>query len=345
MIGSNRHTARRAVLALAVLALLAVLAPASASAAPSTAWDTPCGSIDAEPFFCTVIINNVRKFTSTPGHFLESKALRGDVTLTKGEHLSSSANDFAYVSQSMWSVFGNSGWLSNLKDVVAETKVSVASSSLTSHAVSVVASGPHVSQEVNKNGITASTLFGLTCTSESYLTCITPGTWRDNRTKNLTFTQYPERFTGFAWIESRPLIVKVINMTSQPLVPDGSVRVDNMLRSQSIATPTRIDGLSDTGRPGVGYYHLYRDSSQSASVSLSYRFADGPAGEIALSRELVDATVDVSKVADATGGESTWSTDKSKCEAPTALGVSVQCDVTMLGSADGTLEAVVVVNG
>ncbi|MGI9117659.1 MAG: hypothetical protein ACR2JV_08510 [Gaiellales bacterium] len=350
--GAQRVGRAAAVLPFALLALVLIvgLVPTPANAEPTAAWETPCGDIAAEPFFCSVIANRAMMFGSTPGVLRESKILRVDVTMTKGEHLGDSSNEGAFVNQSMWSLFGNTGFAANLKDVVGEVKVAVGSSSTTPYPVSVVASGPHVSQKVGDNGISAATLFGLSCTSESYLACVTPGTWRDNRSKNGLFTQYPERFTGFAAIETRPLIVKVINMTSQPLVPDGNVRVDNMLRSRSIAAPTQIDGLSDTGRPGVGYYHLYRDSVRDGSVSLTYRFVDGPEGEVALTREYIDATVDVSRAAavgsvDPNDAETVWSTDKSKCEAPKSLASSVECSVTVLGSADGTLEAVVVVNG
>ena len=336
MIGRHRHTARRALLALAVLALLV---PASASAESTNRWQNPCGTeVYQAPHICTVITNDALKFSSTPGHFVESSLLRGSATATKGEVTASSANDIAYFITPVWSLFTSPSGFHHVENLLGRVNIAIRSSTLTPYTVNVIANGERIATKPGTeadSAVTSTTKLGLSCDNEGYLACITPGVWVNNRKWNFFGDHVvPDRITGFAAIETRPLVVKVINMTEQPLVPEGEVRVDNMKRSSSIHSPTQIAGLSDVGRPGVGYYHLYRDSTLDGSATLTFRFADGPAGQTTLTRQELSATVRVDK---------DGATDASLCKEPTGLLISVECSINPLGAADGTLEAVVIV--
>ncbi len=329
---------RHATLIVLATVLLGAIVPAAASAESTNRWENPCGDqIYQSPHICTVILNGAMRFAKAPGEFAESQLVRDSSSATKGKVDSVSASSAAYVNLAgVWSLFTSSSGFDNVVNLLGTVKMSIANSVLSPYPVSVIANGERISAKPNEAaGITDTTKLGLTCDNDGYLACETPGVWVNNRKWNLLGDHVvPQRITGFATIETRPLIVKMINMTDQPLVPSSDVRVDNMKRSGTIATPAQITGISDTGRPGVGYYHLYRDASRGGSVSLSYRFADGAAGERTLSGGALFATVRVD-------GDGT--TETSSCQPPTGLAVSVECSVTLLGSANGTLQAVVVV--
>lgn len=169
--------------------------------------------------------------------------------------------------------------------------------------------------------------YAPTCPTATYLVCIVSKTWE----KQLDNGQSPRQIVGLATIETRPLIVKIMNLTDQPLVRSSEARGTGVLRDQSLSPrPATVPALAD-GLSGTGYYHYYRDASVSNNVTMSYTFANG-ATATTLTGGVLDINVDVA--ADGTTGA-------SACTPPEGLALTVECKVTMLGSADGILMALV----
>ena len=182
---------------------------------------------------------------------------------------------------------------------------------------------------VNLNGINDGTprdgMYSLTCSEQAYLVCQTPEIFSHARGFPLVTD-----ITGFASIESRPLIVKIINQTDQPLVRSSEARMTGLLRDDQVADPITINAMHN-GRVGNGYYHFYRDSSKANNATVSYTFGAGSEGSA-----LTHGVIDINIVVDEAGDTTT-----SSCRPPDGLDVTVQCAVTMIGSADGILTAIV----
>ena len=175
----------------------------------------------------------------------------------------------------------------------------------------------------NMNGFKEGT-YTMTCPEQTYLVCQTPEVYSHKVAK------FVHNLEGYASIESRPLIIKIINQTDQPLVRPIEARTTGLLRDNQVADPKTISAMHN-GHVGNGYYHFYRDSSQANNATVSYTFAAGTEGS-ALTHGVLDINIDVDGAGDTT---------KSTCRAPEGLDVTVQCAVTMIGSADGILTAIV----
>ena len=176
---------------------------------------------------------------------------------------------------------------------------------------------------MNMNGRNSGS-FAMLCPETTYLVCRTPEVFSHEVSTNV-----PD-ITGFASIESRPLIVKIINQTDQPLVRSTQAYTTNLMRDLQVADPETINAMHN-GRVGNGYYHFYRDSSKVNNATVSYTFAAGTEGTA-----LTHGVLDIDIVVDEAGNTTT-----STCRAPEGLDVTVQCVVTMIGSAEGILTAIV----
>jgi hypothetical protein len=167
--------------------------------------------------------------------------------------------------------------------------------------------------------------FTLDCPGATYLVCVLPKVWEKQ------INSQPQAFTGLATIESRPLVIKIMNLTDQPLTRSSEARGMAVLRDPSVSPrPANVPAMAD-GLAGTAYYHYYRDASVANNVTMSYAFADGTASQV-LTGGVLDINVDVA--ADGTTGA-------SSCTPPEGLPLTVECKVTMLGSADGVLMALV----
>ena len=109
-------------------------------------------------------------------------------------------------------------------------------------------------------------------------------------------------------------------------------REDGLLRDTAVADPATIPAFANEAL-GAGYYHYFRDISRANSATVSYTFADG-----ATSTSLTGGVIDID-IAVASDGK----TEASSCKAPQGMSVTVQCSVTVIGSADGILTALVAV--
>ena len=176
---------------------------------------------------------------------------------------------------------------------------------------------------MNMNGLADGT-YTMTCPEQAYLVCQTPAVFSHKVNRHV------RDITGFASIESRPLIVKIINQTDQPLVRSSEARTTGLLRDDQVADPATINAMHN-GHVGNGYYHFYRDSSKANNATVSYTFGAGSEGTA-----LTHGVIDIDIVVDEAG-----TTTTSTCRAPEGLDVTVQCAVTMIGSADGILTAIV----
>lgn len=169
--------------------------------------------------------------------------------------------------------------------------------------------------------------YAPTCPTATYLVCVASRTWD----KQISNGQSPYHMTSLVTIESRPLVIKVMNLTDQPLVRSSEARGTGVLRDASIyPRPATVPALAD-GLAGTGYYGYYRDASVANNVTMSYTFADG-ATATTLTGGVLDINVDVA--ADGKTGE-------SACTPPEGLPLTVECKVTMVGSADGILMALI----
>jgi hypothetical protein len=315
---------RRAVLVFALLASLGVGAlPAHAAGIPEDECKmdpTVKGSI------CAYVTNRVLRFGDQPGVLAGAAVVKGDVRVIRGFHAAHGQRDIPY-NDASWDKFG--------PRTIHGTGVTTyhgADAGLTDARVDVRADHePFTDTDPNKR-------IGLTCEAQTFFVCETPPVWMKNRVGSAWYNwasggpQPVSNVIGFATIESRPLIVKVLNMTDQPLVRSGDVRTNGLLRSTLVTDPGTVAASIDD-RTGVGYYHFYRDADHSTSATFFYEFANGPTAT-SLTGGALEFTVNVA---------ADGSTDASKCVPPTGLLQSVECSVTVIGIADGTLQALVAV--
>lgn len=167
--------------------------------------------------------------------------------------------------------------------------------------------------------------FALSCPDATYLVCVLPKVWEKQ------INSQPNEFTGLATVESRPLIIKILNLTDQPLVRSSEARGTGVTRDNGTTErPATVPAFAD-GLAGARYYHYYRDTSVPNNVTVSYAFADG-ATATTLTGGVLDINVDVA---------ADGSTSASACTPPEGLPLTVECKVTMLGTADGILTALV----
>lgn len=324
----TRRLVRRAILTSCVVAGLGLAAlPAQANSPEDVCKMDPTdtGSI------CAFVTNQVLRFGDQPGIFGAQYIKKTEVRVLRGRHVIdglglSLLNGYAYDKFSRSDFGTHATGLITYRGYDRE---------LTAAQVTVRADHePFADRDPDKR-------IGLTCESQAFLVCETPPVWMKNRVGSAWYNWLqnnadgPNPVTnviGFASIESRPLVVKILNMTDQPLVRTGEVRTNGMLRSQMVDDPATV-AASVNERTGVGYYHFYRDADRANSATFFYEFENGAASST-LTGGVLEFTVDV----DADG-----TTEASKCVPPTGLMLSVECSVTMIGLADGILTALVAV--
>jgi len=305
-----------------IMLVFALLASLGVGALPAHAAGVPEDECKMDPTVkgtvCSYVTNRVLRFGDQPGVLAGASVVKGDVRVIRGYQEAQGPRDVSY-NDASWDKFS--------PKAIHGTGVTMyrgVDAGLTDARVDVRADHePFTDKEPDKR-------IGLTCEAQTFLVCELPPVWMKNRF-GLAWAPI-SNVTGFATIESRPLIVKVLNMTDQPLVRSGDVRTNGLLRSTLVADATTVSA-SINDRTGVGYYHFYRDADRSTSATFFYEFDNGPTAN-SLTGGALEFTVNVA---------ADGSTDASKCVPPTGLLQSVECSVTVIGIADGTLQALVAV--
>ncbi|MGI9188255.1 MAG: hypothetical protein ACR2J9_12205 [Gaiellales bacterium] len=309
-IGTSRlHAiARRLLLCVGVCTIVLTGAAGSASAVmPSDCQFPQTWGV------CGVVTNRVWAFGSTGGMLQTTNVWQTGESTSSGNWVGRSWSAFGWNESSWnsWSAASNSS--TNGGDVSY-----IASGTLGASPVKVQ------TQFGNLSGAT-DPKFTLNCPSATYLVCVLPKVWERKINAN------PTQFTGLATLESRPLIIKILNLTDQPLVRSSEARGTGVLRDTGVSIrPATVPAVTDE-LAGTGYYHYFRDASVANNVTMSYAFADGATSTV-LTGGVLDINVDVA--ADGTTGA-------SACTPPEGLSLTVECKVTMLGTADGVLTALV----
>ncbi len=323
----RRLVPRRSLIVAAVMGLLAtVLSPTLASG--QSALQTACSTVEYGTSMCAYVTNRVLVFGEKPGELQEGEITRSGTRNQSGNNSRFSTAAPIPFNLAGWNYFEPT-WTTNAGAVISYRGVT---EPLASRQVSVRAYLDEFAE------FSETKRFSLSCLDAEYLVCTTPDVWKTNREGspviNWIASPFPrmQNAKGIASIESRPLIVKVLNMTDQPLVRAFEVRANGAIRDTQTADPETIRAGAD-GRTGAAYYHFYRDASRANSVALSYAFVDG-AGATSLTGGVLD--IDIAIDQDGT-------TEKSQCTVPSGGAVTIECSVTMLGLADGILQAVVTV--
>ena len=311
--------------------VIALLASLGAGALPAHAAGVPEDECKFNPAndrgsICAYVTNRVLRFGDQPGVLAGGAIVKGDVRVVRGHRAAQGQRDVPY---------NDASWDKFTPSLIYGTGLITyrgASGVLTDTQVDVRADHePFTDKDPDKR-------IGLTCEAQTFLVCELPPVWMKNRVGSAWYNwasggpQPISNVIGFATIESRPLIVKVLNMTDQPLVRSGDVRTNGLLHSTLVADPATVAASVDD-RTGVGYYHFYRDAARSTSATFFYEFADGPTAT-SLTGGALEFTINVA---------ADGSTEASKCVPPTGLLQSVECSVTVIGIADGTLQALVAV--
>ena len=272
---------------------------------------------------CAYVTNRALVFGAHPGVLTEGEVKRtGAVALVKGEDYARSATSTLAYNASAWNFFASIG--SQEYGAYGYVTYAATNNALNDASVRVVAYHDDFMGENHDSR------YSLTCNAVTYLVCTTPAVWMKNR--DYSWYQTLMMVEGLASIETRPLVVKVLNMTDQPLVRSTELALNNVRRDEQVADPATIPAGTD-GRTGVGYYHFYRNASAIDTASITYAFANG-ADATALTGQEIGININIAK--DGT-------TDATSCTAPTGTSTNIECSVTVLGLADGILEAVVVV--
>lgn len=318
-----RRRLRFAMLCASVMALLGVLAPASASAR------NPCPAralVADSTTICAFVTNRALVFGRTPGALVPGEINRAGTRVVHGGFRSESKVDVIEWNESAWSVFGKA----------VRDPVGIASYRLLG-IPGLSSSEVDVKADYNRFDLEGQFARGLTCGEPGYVVCRAAYVW--SRTPSytclgiFTCTEQPvQTIDAPATIETRPMIVKILNMTNQPLQRVSEPSLTGVVRDVEIDDPATVAAGTD-GRTGVGYYHLYRDAGRSNNVAVSYAFVDG-VGETTLTGSVLDIDVVI--------GED-GSTEKSACTVPSGGAVTIECAVHVLGDEDGILEAVVTV--
>lgn len=305
-----------------VIALLllvgALIGSGTAQASPIESCPGFPGGIN-QTSICSYVTNRVLVFGNQPGVLGEGQIERTGAHAVTGDSYGASAASTLAYNASAWNFFGSQHQVHGVATYAAPSGV------LKGASVRVVAN-----YKTFVNDDSHEDRYGLECNAATFLVCTTPGVWMKNR--DYSWHQMLTMVEGLASIESRPLVVKILNMTDQPLVRSTDVVMNNVRRDEQVADPATINAGTD-GRTGAGYYHFYRNPSANDTVSFNYAFANGT-DATALTGQEIGVDINISK--DGT-------TDTSACTAPTGSSTTVECSVTVLGLADGILEAVVVV--
>ena len=304
-----------------------MLAPAAASASPCAAKGARVWNSGSSISVCSFVVNRTLVFGAKPGEIVQGAIERAGTRVEAGNQgAESTSGEFAW-NHAAWNIFEY-----GFRNPVGTTWYRLLGvDGMSQHEVGVKA-------DYNRFYLEGEFARGLTCVANGYLTCTAPAVWSHSPAYEGCFGIFSciERpvmmVDAPATIETRPLIVKILNMTDQPLVRSSNPSLTGVVRDERIEDPATIAAGTD-GRTGAGYYHLLRDSSRADGVAMSYVFADGVGATSLTGRDLnIDIVV----------GED-GSTAQSSCSASSSGAVAIECDVKVLGDADGILEAVVTV--
>lgn len=265
---------------------------------------------------CTVVTNRVEVFGSTGGQLQTQKLQKIGEQATRENWQGGTTEAFDWNGSAISVFTANS----------ANMDIKGPAGNVTYRAMGSGLAGSTVKVETGWDTMIGPS-YAPSCPTATYLVCVASPTWE----KQISNGQSPQQITGLVTIESRPLIIKIINLTDQPLVRSSEARGTGVLRDASIyPRPANVPALAD-GLAGTGYYGYYRDVSVANNVTMSYTFADGATSKT-LTGGVLDINVDVA---------SDGKTGASACTPPEGLPLTVECKVTMLGNADGILMALV----
>ena len=293
---------------LAIITTVAALLVAAFGGTASAATPDDC-TFPTTWGVCQVVTNRVWAFTPVGGELSTAKLQQISVSATTGD-----------TTGRTWDAFD---WNGSATTSFGSINQMAVAGSTTYRAIGGI-DGSTVKVESNFRSL-SDTPFSLTCPLTTYLVCVTPRVWARKIQNN------PTAFTGLATIESRPLIIKIMNLTNQPLQRSSQARGTGVIRDLQVnPSPRTVPALTD-GLAGTAYYSFYRDASTPNNVTMSYQFADG-----AMSKVLTGGVLDINVDVAADG-----STSASQCTTPEGLPLTVECKVTMLGIADGVMTALV----
>jgi len=303
----KRRIEHKMIQPLAVITTVAALLVAAFGGTASAATPDDC-TFPTTWGVCQVVTNRVWAFTPVGGQLSTAKLQQISVNATAGNTVGRTLDAF--------------DWNGSATTSYGSSSIGTAGST-TYRAIGGI-DGSTV-KVTSASGSLYDTPFSLTCPNATYLVCVTPRVWARKINSN------PQAFTGLATIESRPLIIKIMNLTNQPLERSSQPRGTGVIRDLQVnPSPRTIPALTD-GLAGTAYYSFYRDASTPNNVTMSYQFADG-----AMSKALTGGVLDINVDVAADG-----STSASQCTTPEGLPLTVECKVTMLGIADGVLTALV----
>ena len=265
---------------------------------------------------CTVVTNRVEVFGSTGGQLQTQKLQKVGEQATRGNWQGGTPEAFDWNGSAI-SVFTANSSTDSVDGPAGNVSYRVMGGSIGGSTVKVETGWDTM---IGPN-------YAASCPTATYLVCVASPTWE----KQIAKGQSPREIIGLVTIESRPLIIKIMNLTDQPLERSSEARGTGVFRDSSIyPRPATVPALAD-GLAGTGYYGYYRDVSVANNVTMSYTFADGTSSKT-LTGGVLDINVDVA---------SDGKTGASACTPPEGLPITVECKVTMLGNADGILMALV----
>lgn len=311
--GRRRSRATAVVVAAAGLGLTGAMAPTALAA---DVQPTDCNFKDKIFSVCSIVTNRLQVFGTRGGELLRTPMTKTGVRDIKGYIAGGSPKN----TNIAWN---NGSWDSYYLGGSTRGASGVATFRATTGALQ--AHSMQVETDYTRWWKGDDRIFSPSCPGGTYYACLLPKTYAYGDTN-----RGPAYVTGYASVETRPLIVKVLNMTDQPLVRSTEARETGALRDTQVADPATIVAAGPRG-PGAGYYHYFRDASVANAVTASYTFANGE-GSTSLTGSVIDLNVQV----DADG-----TTERSSCAVPEGGQVTIECSVTMLGISGGILTALV----
>ena len=288
-------------LLLAIVALSVMAAPARAQTfqvgLPSDCSAARSNWMNPNLDLCLLVENRTRQY-GVQGTFNGMSLKRTDVKMSKGfwDGGSSSATSPG----SFWSRYGPGG--TGLLGVVSYAP----------------ATGPLAGTPVQiQVGESGSETRLAQCINVRYFACEIPETTQPPAESNI-LGQFP---VAVAIVENRPVILKIINQTDQPLRRSTDLRLTGFVQDTASTNDALALGIAALQRSqqGQAYYHLFRDLSVDNNATVEYQFAAG--GTDVLTGGIIGISLTIDRNGVATG----------TCNPPQGLLVNVSCAVRVLG--------------
>lgn len=156
-----------------------------------------------------------------------------------------------------------------------------------------------------------------TCVTVRYFACEIPETAQPLAGGNI-LGQVP---VAVAIVENRPVILKIINQTDQPLTRSTDLRLTGFVQDTESTNDALARGIAALrgSQQGQAYYHLFQDLSTDNNATVEYQFSSGGTG--VLTGGIIGMSITIDRNGVATG----------TCNPPQGLLVNVSCAVRILG--------------